>query len=77
MLKYIIFKLRTTGTLPSFNKIQKTFLEYINAEKKLATARGKLGEHLLKWEIIMCFKRFFFFKRHSFFSAVFMEREDP
>ena len=52
MLKYIIFKSRITGTLPSFNKIQKTFLEYINAEKKLATTRGKLGEHLLKWEHI-------------------------
>ena len=52
MLKYIIFKSRTTGTLPSFNKIQKTFLEYINAEKKLATTRGKLGEHLLKWEYV-------------------------
>ena len=52
MLKCIIFKSRTTGTLPSFNKIQKTFLEYINAEKKLATKRGKLCEHLLKWEYV-------------------------
>ena len=52
MLKYIIFKSRTTGTLPSFNKIQKTFSEYINTEKELATTRGKLGEHLLKWEHI-------------------------
>ena len=52
MLKYKIFKSRTTGTLPSFNKIKKTFLEYINAEKKLATTRGKLGEHLLKWEYV-------------------------
>ena len=50
MLKYIIFKSRSTGTLPSFNKIQKTFSEYINTEKELATKRGKLGEHLLKWE---------------------------
>ena len=49
---YIILKSRITGTLPSFNKIQKTSLEYINAEKKLATTRGKLGEHLLKWEHI-------------------------
>ena len=52
MLKYIIFKSRSTGTLPSFNKIQKTFSEYINTEKELATKRGKLGEHLLKWEHI-------------------------
>ena len=42
----------TPLTLPSFNKIQKTFLVYINAEKKLATTRGKLGEHLLKWEYV-------------------------
>ena len=52
MLKYIIFKSRTTCTLPYFNKIQKTFSEYINTEKELATKRGKLGEHLLKWEHI-------------------------
>ena len=50
MLKYIIYKSRTTGTLPSFNKIQKTLLEYKDEEKKLATTRGKLGLHLLKWE---------------------------
>ena len=50
MLKYAIFNSRTTGSVPPFTKIQKTILEYINAEKKLATARGKLSEHLLKWE---------------------------
>ena len=38
MLKYIIFKSRTTGTLPSFNKL------YINTEKELATGRALLGE---------------------------------
>ena len=53
MLNYIIFKSRITSTQPSFNKIHNSFcLEYINAEKKLATIRGKLGEHLLKWEHI-------------------------
>ena len=52
MLKYIIYKSRTTGTLPLFNKIQKTLLEYMDEEKKLATTRGKLGVHLLKWEFI-------------------------
>ena len=53
MLKYIIFKSRITDNIPSFNKIQIFFfIEYINAEKKLATTRGKLGKHLLKWEHI-------------------------
>ena len=44
MLKYIIFKSRITGTIPSFNKIQKTFLEYINAEKKLAKIKESVKE---------------------------------
>ena len=44
MLKYISFKSRTTGTLPLFNKIQNTYLEYMNAETILATTRGKFTE---------------------------------
>ena len=35
LLKYVIFKSRTTGILPSFNTIQKQLLEYMNQEKKL------------------------------------------
>jgi len=50
MIKYIIYKSRNTETLPSFNKIQKTLFEYMDEEKKLATKRGRLGAHLLKWE---------------------------
>ena len=51
-LKYIIFKSRNAGKLPSFNMIRNKLLEYIEAEKKLATRRGKLGTHLLKWEFV-------------------------
>ena len=50
MIKYIIFKSRGTGTLPSFHTFQKRIEENIEAEKKIATTRGKLGVHLLKWE---------------------------
>ena len=35
LLKYVIFKSRNTGILPSFNAIQKQLLEYMNQEKKL------------------------------------------
>ena len=53
MLKCIIFKSRITGILYHHStKYRKHFLEYINAEKNLVTTRGKLGEHLLKWEHI-------------------------
>ena len=50
MLKHIIYKSRNKGTLPPVNIIHKKMLEYIDEEKKLATRRGKLGAHLLKWE---------------------------
>ena len=49
-LKYVIFMSRNTGILPSFNAIQKQLLEYMNQENIIATARGKLGVHLMKWE---------------------------
>ena len=35
LLKYVIFKSRNTGILPSFNAIQKQLLEYMNQEKIL------------------------------------------
>ena len=50
MMKYVIFKSRGTGILPSFNMVKKRIDENIEAEKKLATSRGKLGVHLMKWE---------------------------
>ena len=50
MLKYIVFKSRKEGVIPSVTKIRKTILEYIEEEKKSAKKRGTLGVHLLKWE---------------------------
>ena len=50
VLKYIIFKSRGTGYLPPFDIIKKRIEQSIEEEKKLATTRGKLGTHLLKWE---------------------------
>ena len=50
MLKYIIYKARLKGTLPSPNMIRTALLKYMDEEKKLASKRGKLGVHLLKWE---------------------------
>ena len=52
MLKYIMFKSRTTLYSTIFQQNTETFSEYINTEKELATTRGKLGKHLLKWEHI-------------------------
>ena len=49
MLKYIIFKSRSKGEV-SFNLIRTKLIEYIDEEKQLASKRGKLGAHLLKWE---------------------------
>ena len=50
MFKYIVFKSRKEGVLPSVTKIRKTILEYIEEEKKSAKKWGTLGVHLLKWE---------------------------
>ena len=52
ILKYIVFKSRKGGVIPSVRKIQKTILECVEEEKKLAIKRGKLGMHLLKWEYL-------------------------
>ena len=46
MLKYIIFKSNTTGTLPSFNKIQQFFI-YIffriyECRKEISNNKGKI-----------------------------------
>ena len=49
-LKYVIFKSRSEGKLPPFHIIQKKLREYIEAEKRVAIKRGKLGIHLQKWE---------------------------
>ena len=48
LLKYIVFKSRKEGVIPSVTKIRKTILEYIEEEKKSAKKRGTLGVHLLK-----------------------------
>ena len=50
MLKYMIYKSRLKGTLPSPNVLKKTLFKYMDEERKLASKRGKLGAHLLKWE---------------------------
>ena len=49
-LKYIIFESRKAGKLPPFNIFRKKLMEYREEEKNIATKRGKLGTHLLKWE---------------------------
>ena len=49
-LKYVIFKSRNDGKLPSAQIVQNKLLEYIETEKRLAIKKGKLGIHLQKWE---------------------------
>ena len=51
-MKYVISKSRQKGSLPTVVKIEKSVLEFIEEEKKLAIKMGKLGMHLLKWEYI-------------------------
>ena len=50
MVKYILYNSRKEGSVPSFVKITKYIQEYIQVEKNLASKRGSLGVHLLKWE---------------------------
>ena len=52
IVKYLLFKSRSEGVIPSLAKIKKAILECRKEEKKLAVKRGKLGVHLLKWEEI-------------------------
>ena len=49
-MKYIVYHARKKGVVPTIVNIKKLVLEYIEEEKKVATKRGKLGMHLLKWE---------------------------
>ena len=42
LLKYVIFKSRNTGILPSFNAIQNQLLDYMNQEKK-CNCKKKIG----------------------------------
>ena len=49
-MKYVIFKSRNAGKLLTFNEFGKKLLEYMEEEKKIASRRGKLVLHLLKWE---------------------------
>jgi len=49
-VKYIVYHAREKGVVPTIVNIKKLVLEYIEEEKKVATKRGKLGMHLLKWE---------------------------
>ena len=51
-MKYVIYKSRQKGSLPTLVTIEKSVLEFIEEEKKLAIKMGKLGMHLLKWEYI-------------------------
>ena len=51
-VKYIVYHARKKGVVPTIVNIEKLVLEYIEEEKKVATKRGKLGMHLLKWEHI-------------------------
>ena len=50
ILKYIIFRSRSEGVIPSHEVIFKKITEYRNEEKEIALKRNKLGLHLLKWE---------------------------
>ena len=50
VLKYIVFKSRKDGVIPSVTKIRKTNFGVYRRGKKSAKKRGTLGVHLLKWE---------------------------
>ena len=47
-MKYVIYKSRQKGSLPTVVKIEKSVLEFIEEEKKLAIKMGKLGDALVK-----------------------------
>ena len=52
MTKMSFINLDRKGVLPTVVKIEKSVLEFIEEEKKLAIKMGKLGMHLFKWEYI-------------------------
>ena len=51
IMKFVIYKARTEGAVPSIEKIHRIILDYREEEKKIATEMGKLGSHLQKWEL--------------------------
>jgi len=53
ILKYIIFRYRSEGTIPPPQDIYKQIMVFRDEEKEMASKRNKLGLHLLKWENIM------------------------
>ena len=50
ILKYIIFRSRSEGKIPTFEEICKRIISFRDEEKEIAIKRNKLGLHLLKWE---------------------------
>ena len=50
LMKYIIFKTRSEGRVPTQERCFQILLEYQNEEKAIAIKRNKLDKHLLKWE---------------------------
>ena len=52
VIKYIIFRSRSEGTLPTHRDIFQRIVEYRNEENAIAMRRHKLEKHLLKWESI-------------------------
>ena len=52
VIKYIIFRSRSEGAIPTHKDIIKRIAEYRDEENAIATRRYKLDKHLLKWESI-------------------------
>ena len=53
ILKYIIFRSRSEGAIPTPEEIYKKIMGYRDEEKEIASKRNKLGLHLLKWENVI------------------------
>ena len=53
ILKYIIFRSRSEGAIPTPEEIYKKIMGYRDDEKEIASKRNKLGLHLLKWENVI------------------------
>ena len=53
ILKYIIFRSRSEGAIPTPEEIYKKIMGYRDDEKEIASKRNKLGLHLLIWENVI------------------------
>ena len=50
LIKFIIFRSRSKGVVPTQEEIFQRIADYRNEEKAIAIKRNKLDKHLLKWE---------------------------